>query len=183
LKIEVKQILSEDKKKMYYYYGGKEKKAGEIRKQGERSPYVDTDRMIEQLQRDFWNMPPRWRRWMRGRAGFPMMPFKQMMASVDVEDRCKDFRVMVDLPGFIKEDVNIEVAEDFLTVQAKKSQEQEERQKNYVRKERMAQTFYRRIALPEKVKTDDAKASLNNGVLEIILPKKEPKETKKLQVT
>ncbi len=181
--IEVENFLSEDKKKMYYYYGGKEKKAGEIRKQGEMSPYIDFNRMMDQLQRDFWYMPPRWGGWMRSRAGFPMMPFKQMMASVDVEDRGKDFHVSVDLPGFSKEDVNIEVAEDVLTVQAKKSQEQEEKQKNYVHKERMAQTFYRRIALPEKVKTDDAKASLNNGVLEIMLPKKEPKETKKLQVT
>ncbi|MGD0203038.1 MAG: Hsp20 family protein [Candidatus Bathyarchaeia archaeon] len=45
-----------------------------------------------------------------------------------------------------------------------------------------AQTFYRRIQLPEKVKSDDAKASLNNGILEIMLPKKEPKETKKLTI-
>jgi HSP20 family molecular chaperone IbpA len=47
----------------------------------------------------------------------------------------------------------------------------------------MSQTFYRRIDLPEKIKSDDAKASLNNGILEVVLPKKEPKETKKLTIT
>jgi HSP20 family protein len=187
--MEVKQLLSEEKKKMYYYYRGKEKKAGEVKKETEEGivPFQrDFDRMMERFQRefeDFWAMPPRWRQWMRARPGFPMMPFKQMMMpSVDVEDRGKDFRVTVDLPGFNKEDVNIEVGEDSVMIQAKKSRAEEEKQKNYVRRERMAQTFYRRIDLPEKVKSDDAKASLNNGILEIVLPKKEPKETKKLTI-
>ena len=180
--------MSEDKKKMYYYYGGKEKKAGEIKKQGEMAPYErDFDQMMERFQRnfdEFWSMPP-WRgHWMQRRGGFPMMPWKSMMMpSVDVEDRGKDYYVTADMPGYSKEDVNIDVGEDYLVIQAKKSQAEEEKKKNYVHKERMAQTFYRRIYLPEKVTSDDAKASLNNGVLMIVLPKKEPKETKKLAVT
>lgn len=166
--------MSEDKKKMYYYYGGKEKKAGEIKKQDE--PMMPFQRDFE----DFWSMTPRW---MRGR-GFPMMRFRQMMMpSVDVEDRGKDYKVTADLPGYAKEDVNIEISDDMIKIEAKKTRSEEEKQKNYVRQERMAQTFYRRVYLPEKIKSDDAKASLNNGILEIILPKKEPKETKKLQVT
>jgi HSP20 family protein len=178
--------LSEEKKKMYYYYGGKEKKAGQLKKETEESivPYQrDFDRMRERFD-DFWGMPPRWRQWMHGRYGFPMMPFKQiMMPSIDVEDRGKDFCVTVDLPGFSKEDVNIEVGEESVLIHAKKDQGEEEKEKNYVRRERMAQKFYRRLDLPEKIKSDDAKASLNSGVLEIILPKKEPKETKKLTIT
>ena len=69
-----------------------------------------------------------------------------------------------------------------VVIEAKKTQAEDEEQKNYVRRERMAQTFHRRIDLPEKVKSDDAKASLKDGILEIILPKKEPKETKKLTI-
>ncbi len=103
-----------------------------------------------------------------------------MMPSVDVEDRGKDFRVAADLPGFNKEDVNIEVSDDSVMIHAKKMQSEEEKNKNYIRRERAAQTFYRRIQLPEKIKSDDAKANLNNGTLEIVLQKKEPKETKKL---
>ncbi len=67
-------------------------------------------------------------------------------------------------------------------VYAKRSEAEEEKKKNYVCRERTAQIFYRRIQLPEKVRSDDAKASLNNGILEITLPKKEPKETKKLTI-
>jgi HSP20 family protein len=65
---------------------------------------------------------------------------------------------------------------------AKRVRTEEEQKSNYVRHERAAQTYYRRIVLPEKVKSNEAKASLNNGILEIVLPKKEPKETKKLEV-
>ena len=71
--------MSEEKKKMYYYYGGKEKKAGQVKKETEEgiTPYQrDFDRMRERFD-DFWGMPPRWRQWMRGRPGFPMMPFKR----------------------------------------------------------------------------------------------------------
>ena len=181
--------MSEDKKKMYYYYGGKEKKAGEIKKRSEGlAPYDrDFDLMMDRFQRefdDFLSMPPMWKRWMQERPGFPMMPFRHMMmSSVDVEDRGKDYRVTADLPGFSKGDINVEVSDDSVMIHAKKNMAEEEKQRKYVRKERMAQTFYRRVDLPEKVKSDDAKASLNNGILEIILEKKEPKETKKLTVT
>lgn len=184
--------MTEDKKKMYYYYAGKEKKAGEIKKknEGELAPNAmqrDFDMMMERFQRefdDFWEMPPRLRQWMRAPPGFQMMPFKGVeMPRVDLEDRGKDFSVSAELPGFKKEDVNIEVGEDYVTIQAKKTQADEETKKNYIRRERTSQTYFRRIQLPEKVAADTAKASLNNGVLEIILPKKEPKETKKLPVT
>lgn len=183
--------MTEDKKKMYYYYAGKEKKAGEVKRksEGEMAPYHaqrDFNTMMERFQRefdDFWEMPPRLREWMRMTPGFSM-PFREMaVPKLDLEDRGKDFHVAVDLPGFNKEDVSIEVGEDSLVIQAKKTKSEEEKNKNYIRRERAAQTYYRRVQLPEKVMSDNAKASLNNGTLEITLPKKEPKETKKLQIT
>ncbi len=184
--------MSEDKKKMYYYYGGKEKKAGEIKKAEEPAgeemiPYFSKDfqrdfnRMMDRFQREFesfWEQPPRmhYERLMRH------MPYKAMMPTMDLEDRGKDFRLTVDLPGFSKENIDVDVTEDAVTVQAKQTQATEEKQKNYVRHERAAQTYYRRIQLPETVLSDDAKANLNNGILEIVLPKKAPKETKKLKI-
>jgi HSP20 family protein len=183
--------LSEDKKKMYYYYGGKEKKAGEVKKRSEEiTPYAfgdmqrDFDKMVERFQHefeDFWGKSPRWRHEMRWR--YPMMPFgESRLPSVDLEDQGKDYRLTVDLPGFKKEDVDIQVTEDSVTVHAKRTTAEEEKNKNYVRRERAAQTYYRRIQLPESVRSDDSKASLNNGILEITLPKKAPKETKKLTI-
>jgi hypothetical protein len=54
--------------------------------------------------------------------------------------------------------------------------------KKYVRRARAAQTFLRRIRMPENARWNDAKASLNNGELETTLPKKKPKKTKKLTI-
>jgi HSP20 family protein len=174
---------------MYYYYAGKEKKAGEIKKksEGEMAPYPmqrDFDTMMERFQRefdDFWEMPPRLRHWIRMAPGFPMMR-GMALPSVDLEDRGKDFLVTAELPGFSKADVNIEVAEDAIMISAKKTASEEEKNKNYIRRERAQQTYYRRIELPEKVAPDNSKANLKDGVLEITLPKKEPKETKKLPI-
>jgi HSP20 family protein len=181
--------LSEDKKKMYYYYGGKEKKAAEVKKGAELAPYSvqrDFDKMIERFERefeDFWQGPPRMRRWMQLRHEFPIMPFGEtMLPSVDLEDRGKDYSLTVDLPGFNKENIEIEVADDSVIIHTKKTAAEEEKKRNYVRRERATQTYYRRIQLPEKVRSEDARASLNNGILEVVLSKKEPKETKKLTV-
>lgn len=177
---------------MNYYYGGKEKKAEEIKKpegpaEEEMIPYFSKDlqhdfnRMMDRFQREFesfWGQPPRrhYERLMRH------LPYGANMPTMDLEDRGKDFRLTVDLPGFSKENVDVEVTEDAVTVQAKQSMSAEDKQKNYVRHERAAQTFYRRIQLPEAVLSEEAKANLNNGMLEIVLPKKAPKQTKKLQI-
>ncbi|MCW4025467.1 MAG: Hsp20/alpha crystallin family protein [Candidatus Bathyarchaeota archaeon] len=181
--------MSEDekKKKYYYYYGGKEKKAGEIKKaepEGELYPFQrDFDNMMQRFQRafdDFWVTPPaRWGHGFRHHHVFPPM----MLPSVDLEDQGKDYRLTVDLPGFSKEDVDVEVTEDAVTIQAKKTMSEEEKKKNYVRQERSSQAYYRRVPLPEMVVSDDAKACVNNGILEVTLPKKEPKKSKKLAIT
>ncbi len=184
--------MSEEKKKKMYY-GDKEKTAIETRKKAaeEMMPYPfrdmqrDFDRMMERFEHqfdDFWGLsrqiPKRhWRR------QFAMMPFRETMPSVDLEDKGKEFCLTVDLPGFNKEDVNIEVTDDSVTIQANKNEAKEEKNRNYVRHERMTQSFYRKIALPEPIKSDEAKANLEKGTLEITLPKKEPKETKKIKVT
>ena len=187
--------MSEDKKKkMYYYYGGKEKKASEVKKHAgeDLAPFStsenqrDFDRMMERFQRefdDFWETPARWSHGMRWGHGFPMMPFTDsMMPKVDLEDRGKDFRLTVDVPGFTKENVEIEVSDDSVVIHAKKTVQEEEKKRNYVRRERAAQTFYRKVSLPKEVRSEEAKASLTNGILEVILPKKEPKETKKVAI-
>lgn len=140
--------------------------------------------MIERFEREFdnfWQGPPRMRHRMPWRRSRPMMPFREeLLPAVDLEDRGKDYRLTIDLPGFSKENVDIEVADDRVTIHAKKTLAEEEKTKNYIRRERAAQTYYRTVQLPEKVRSDEAKASLNNGVLEVILPKKMPIETKKL---
>jgi HSP20 family protein len=178
---------------MHYYYGGKEKKSGEIIKkepeEEEMVPYQrDFDQMMDQFQREFdefWRRPG-WGLGMRMRRhGYHMIPYAEQitMPSVDLEDQGKDYRLTVDLPGFRKEDVDVQVTDYSITVHAERTREKEEKQKNYLRQERSSQTYYRKIRFPEPVKSSDAKASLKDGILQVELPKKEPKETKKLAIT
>lgn len=192
-------MSEEEKKKMYY--GGKEKKAGEIRKATptlpedwvrpmpywSREAQTQFEKMMEQFEKDyadFWETPPMFkhRHRLHHVPGFPMMPSEETMPSVDLEDKGKEYRLTADLPGFNKEDIEVEVQDDSVIIQAQKAQTEEEKKKNYVRRERRARSFYRRMPLPENVKAEEAKASLVNGMLEITLPKKEPKETKKLTI-
>lgn len=182
--------MGDEKKKKMYYYGGKEKKASQAKEEaeGEIMPYTfgdiqrDFDRLMDRFEREFEEfIPSRWRHGLRGGRG-PMMPFEAKMPSVDLEDKGKEFRLTADLPGFSKQDVELDVTEDSVTISATKSQEKEEKDKNYIHRERSTQTFYRRVPLPEEVRSDDAKATLNNGLLEITLPKKQPKATKKIKI-
>ena len=113
-----------------------------------------------------------------------MMPFtEEAVPSMDLEDRGKDYRVTVDLPGLRKEEVEIELTDDSVVVHAEKTEAEEEKKKRYVRRERTSQPYYRRVMLPEEIRSDDAKANLTDGLLEITLPKKEPKESKKVKIT
>jgi HSP20 family protein len=184
--------LSEEKKKMNYYYGGKEKSAEEVKKGGSEEviPYAsrdmsDFDKLFNRFQRDFedfWGISSRFGKDMSSRARASMAPFTGM-PSVDIEDQGKNYRLTVDLPGFKKEDVQVEVTDDAVTINAKRSQAEDEQRKNYVRHERAAQTYFRKIQLPEMVRSDEANAALKDGLLEVTLPKKAPKETKKLIIT
>ncbi len=177
---------------MNYYYGGKEKSAEEVKKGGSEEviPYAsrdmsDFDKLLNRFQRDFedfWGISSRFGKDMSSRARASMAPFTGM-PSVDIEDQGKNYRLTVDLPGFKKEDVQVEVTDDAVTINAKRSQAEDEQRKNYVRHERAAQTYFRKIQLPEMVRSDEANAALKDGLLEVTLPKKTPKETKKLIIT
>lgn len=100
---------------------------------------------------------------------------------MNVEDTGKEFILTLELPGIKKEDVNIEVKETTLEISAE-SKTEEEKDRNYIRKERGLNRYYRCMDLPEAVKTDKIEAKMEKGILEITVPKKEPKEIEKKKV-
>lgn len=91
--------------------------------------------------------------------------------SVDIEETDGMVVVRAELPGVKKEDLEIEVMPDTLTIKAETKEEKEEKGKRYYRKERAWGMFQRMVPLPVEVKSSEAKASLKDGVLEVILPK------------
>jgi HSP20 family protein len=94
------------------------------------------------------------------------------------------FLVRMDLPGLTKDDVKIEVTDKLLTIWGDRKEETEEKREGFFRTERTYGSFYRQIPLPENVKTENAVATFDKGVLEVTMPAVtvEP-VTRKLEIT
>jgi len=101
---------------------------------------------------------------------------------VDVIDEGDSIKVIADLPGFNKEDIEIWVEDGDGVIKAQRKEEKEEKGRNYIRQERVFGEIYRRIAIPVEVEVDKIKATYNNGVLEIVLPKTEKAQKKIIKI-
>lgn len=102
--------------------------------------------------------------------------------AVDLEDREKDYLLKAEMPGFKKEDIEIEVKEDSVEIMGTAGWKYDKKEQAYICKERACESFYRMIDLPEEIKVDDVTADLSDGVLEITLPKKAPKKKRKVSI-
>jgi len=98
---------------------------------------------------------------------------------IDLIDSGNEYVVKAELPGLKKENVQIEVWTNELSLTAKSSVEKEEKGKTYLHRERAFSTFRRRIGFGESIDTEKVSASMAEGILEIKLPKLEPKPKKK----
>ncbi|MDX1544170.1 MAG: Hsp20/alpha crystallin family protein [Christiangramia sp.] len=95
--------------------------------------------------------------------------------AVNIREDDDSFNVQVAAPGKSKEDFNIELDNDVLTISAEEKKENETTDKNgrFTRKEFSYSNFKRSFGLPDSVDSSKISASYNNGVLEIALPKRE----------
>ena len=97
----------------------------------------------------------------------------------DIYEKDDIYHIEMDIPGFKKEDVKIEVDDDRLTITASKSAESNEEEKNYIRKERSYGEYQRSFVLGD-VDSNLIDATFEKGMLLITLPKKEAINTKKV---
>ncbi|MCD6458359.1 MAG: hypothetical protein DRJ39_03320 [Thermoprotei archaeon] len=103
--------------------------------------------------------------------GFPLGIREPLM---DVEDRETEYVIYVDVPGFKKEDLKITVGDNYIEIFATKSEEEkkEVESRKYIVRQRLYESIKKRIELPTPINPEEAKASLNNGVLVVRLPKR-----------
>jgi len=101
---------------------------------------------------------------------------------VDISETENEIIVRADLPGFSKDEVSVNATESTITIEAKHKEERREREEKYYTVERKVGSFRRVISLPVEVEPERAKAKMKDGVLEIILPKKEKKKGKEIKV-
>lgn len=91
---------------------------------------------------------------------------------VDFIENDNQFLVEADIPGFKKEEITIDVASDAIEITAEHKEEKEQKTEGkYIRRERCAYKFYRKLPLPSPVNTDDIKSSFKDGTLKLELPK------------
>jgi HSP20 family protein len=102
--------------------------------------------------------------------------------SVDVFESKDNVMVKADIPGLDKEDIDISVHGDTLTIKGEKKEEKESKDKGLVKTERFYGSFNRSLTLPSEVDAAKVKASYNNGVLELTLPKKEESKPKQIKI-
>ena len=90
----------------------------------------------------------------------------------DIKETEKGFDIIMDLPGFDKENVAAELKEGVLKVSAKTSSESEENTGTYLRRERFTGQCSRQFYVGEDIEEEDIKAKFDNGTLQIFVPKK-----------
>ena len=96
----------------------------------------------------------------------------------DIYEKDGDYHIEMDIPGFDKKDINIECDKGYLTVTAVKNEEDNDENKNYIRRERSYGKYQRSFYIGE-VDSENVKAEFKHGMLKIVVPKQKEAETKK----
>ncbi len=100
--------------------------------------------------------------------------------AVNIRETDNSFVLELAAPGYKKDDFNVNVENDLLTISTEQENKVEENEKGYTRKEFSYSSFSRSFTLPESVNADNIKGVYSNGILTVELPKKpEAKRVKK----
>jgi HSP20 family protein len=108
---------------------------------------------------------------------------RRWIPAMDLVETDDDFVLRADLPGLTEDDVHIELEDNVLTLSGERKSEHEERKEGYYRVERASGAFSRSLTLPEGVDAAAIKASFDNGVLEVRIPKPEERKPRKVAIS
>ena len=108
---------------------------------------------------------------------FLMSGNSSRLMKTDIKEKDKEYVIEMDLPGYEKENIKINVADGYLTVHAVSSKNSSEKEEGkFVRKERYLGECSRSFYIGDDVNEDSIKASFKNGILKVEIPKKEAVE-------
>jgi HSP20 family protein len=93
--------------------------------------------------------------------------------SANIKETNENFQIELAVPGLKKEDIKIDLDQDVLTISSEQKEEKTEEKDNYTRREFNYSSFRRSFYLPEIADTDKISAEYKDGVLNILIPKKE----------
>jgi HSP20 family protein len=139
-------------------------------RRGSNDPFTALQREIDHLFQDFT----------RGWPAFGTT--SELTPSMDVTETDKEIEITAELPGLEEKDVQVNVADNILTIKGEKRAEKKEKDKNYRLFERSYGSFSRTLELPAGVDPDAIKANISNGVLKVTVPKPAPAQVKKVEI-
>lgn len=140
------------------------------------SPFDEMERMFEGL------MPSGFMRPFRGGWPFAEMAPEAKVPAVDVIDREEDILLRAELPGVDKENIDISLSDNLVTIRGETRHEEKEDTDTYYRCEISRGVFSRTVSLPSDVDSDKTKASFKDGVLELVMPKVEKAKRHSIKV-
>lgn len=126
----------------------------------------EMDRWFDQISRDF-GFPQR--SWLSRGASGPAERQGTWSPRIEAFQKGDRFIVRAELPGLKKEEVQVELTDEALTIRGERTEEREEEREGYFHTEREYGEFYRTIPLPEGVIGESAQANFRDGVLEVIM--------------
>lgn len=106
----------------------------------------------------------------------------QRLPSLDVIDRDNEVLVRAEIPGIEKEDINISLTDNLLTIKGQSRSEKKEEKGDYFRHEISSSSFARSVTVPSGVDAAKTIANLKDGVLEITLPKVESSKRRSIAI-
>lgn len=106
------------------------------------------------------------------------------LPATDILEEKNQYIICADIPGINKDALCITMENNILTIKGERKEEKQfsSEQNDYVRQERTHGVFYRRFALPENASSEKIIASINNGVLKILVPKKESAKHRRIEI-
>ncbi len=147
------------------------------------TPFHEMERRFQEMEKrfeDFFRRPfslmPSW--WTR----LKMPEIEEISPSVDILTEGDNVVVKAELPGMKKEDIDVSLTKDTVTISGEKKKEEKVEKKNYYSLERSYGSFKRSFSLPAEVQTEKASAKFKDGVLEIRMPKTEEAKKKEKKV-
>ena len=133
----------------------------------------DMDRLFDEI---FSPLQRRRRTWGEKPQTGPIVP------NVEIYDRKNEIVFRAELPGVKKEDIDLSITKDSLTLKGEIKKEEEEAGTVYYASEISYGSFARTVALPVEVESEKAKATFKDGVLELVLPKQEEAKPKEIKI-
>ncbi len=143
------------------------------------SPFEEMEKRFEEFFRRPFSMLGH--SWM---PGLRLSEIAEVSPTVDVFEEGNDIVVKAELPGMKKEEIDVNITDNAITISGEKKKEEKVEKKNYFRMERSYGSFTRSFRLPAEIQTDKVKANFKDGILEIRAPKTEEakQKEKKIQI-